>query len=280
MGIYHRPCNLEDALSVLAGGGVTIAAGCTDLFAATDAPELAGPVLDITALDGVRGVLATAEGWRIGAATPWAEIARAPLPGGFDMLRAAAREVGSVQIQNAATVAGNLCNASPAADGVPALLALEAEVELASVRGRRRVRLEDFLTGVRQTALAGDEMVLAVHVPRHGADGQSRFLKLGARRYMVISIAMVAVRVVLTQDRIDRAAIAVGACSPVARRLPAVEAALAGLPLARAAGAVDAAAIGAALDPITDMRAGAGYRSAAAGELVRRALREIAGGAS
>ena len=271
MGRYHRPCNLEDALSVLAGGGVTIAAGCTDLFAATDAPELAGPVLDITALDALRGVLATAEGWRIGAATPWAEIARAPLPGGFDMLRAAAREVGSVQIQNAATVAGNLCNASPAADGVPALLALEAEVELASVRGRRRVRLEDFLTGVRQTALAGDEMVLAVHV---------RFLKLGARRYMVISIAMVAVRVVLTQDRIDRAAIAVGACSPVARRLPAVEAALAGLPLARAAGAVDAAAIGAALDPITDMRAGAGYRGAAAGELVRRALREIAGGAS
>ena len=197
MAEYHRPVALSDALALLGRGPVTVAAGCTDLFPGIDGPALRGPVLDITAIDGLRGIEASAEGWRIGATTTWSDLLAADLPPAFDMLKAAAREVGSVQIQNTGTVAGNLCNASPAADGVPPLLALDASVELTSTQGTRALPLERFLTGVRQTGRAASEMVTAVTVPRRAGAGVSRFLKLGARRYLVISIAMIAARLVL-----------------------------------------------------------------------------------
>lgn len=269
---YFRPDTLNQALAHLAGGPATVAAGCTDLFPATEAQTLRGPVLDLTGIAELRGVREGPEGWRIGATTTWSDILNADLPPGFDMLRQAAREVGSVQIQNSATVAGNLCNASPAADGVPPLLALDAEVEIAWATGRRRLPLGDFITGVRRTALRPGEMVAAIHVPRAAGQGCSRFLKLGARRYMVISIASVAVRVVVKDGRADRLAIAVGSCSPVAVRLYALEDRLRGLPLSDLTGAVDAGLVGAALSPIADLRGDAGYRGQAAVELLRRAL--------
>ncbi|PSL17189.1 FAD binding domain-containing protein [Shimia abyssi] len=278
MGIYHRPCNLKDALDVLAKQDVTIAAGCTDLFPATEAQALSGPVLDITDIVGMRGISESDVGWRFGAATTWSDIVRAGLPTGFDMLVAAAREVGSVQIQNAGTIGGNLCNASPAADGVPALLALDATVEVASKRGVRVLAMHDFLTGVRQTALEPGEMVVAVHVPRESSAGRSVFRKLGARKYLVISIAMVAARVLSDGGVIREAAIAVGACSPVARRLGEVEAALVGVPLVAAT--VSDGLVAHALAPISDVRGSDVYRADAAGELVRRALRDLAEGAA
>ncbi|TGT02573.1 xanthine dehydrogenase family protein subunit M, partial [Mesorhizobium sp. M2D.F.Ca.ET.171.01.1.1] len=97
-------------------------------------------------------------------------------------------EVGSVQIQNVASVAGNLCNASPAADGVPALLVLDAEVELRSTKATRQLPLGEFILGNRSTALQPGEMVTAIRVPKRSAVGASAFVKLGARRYLVISI--------------------------------------------------------------------------------------------
>src|SRR5690606_35270448 len=123
-------------------------------------------------------------------------------------------------IQNMASVAGNLCNASPAADGVPGLLVLDAEVELRSASATRTLALGDFILGNRKTALRPDEMVTAIRVPKTSTDGASAFEKLGARRYLVISIAMAAVRVVADDDgRVSSAAIAVGSCSAVAQRL-------------------------------------------------------------
>lgn len=274
MSAYFRPDSLDDALAVLARGPVTVAAGCTDLFPATEAQTLPGDVLDITAVDALRGVSEDADGWRIGATTTWSELCAAPLPPAFDALKQAAREVGSVQIQNAGSVAGNLCNASPAADGVPPLLVLDATVTLRSARGgTRRLGLDAFLTGARRTARAPDELLTAIHVPLAAGAGSSRFLKLGARRYLVISIAMVAVRVVESGGLVEDIALAVGACSPVATRLHAQEARLRGLPVGALAGAVDPALIAAALTPIADMRADAGYRAEAAAELIRRALR-------
>ena len=167
---------------------------------------------------------------RIGAATTWTDIVKAPLPAAFDALKQAAREVGSIQIQNRGTIGGNLCNASPAADGVPPLLALDATVELASARGRRLMPLSSFITGYRATALAQGEILSAVFVPSRSPQARSAFVKLGARRYLVISILMAAALVERDGDgRISRVAIAVGAASPVARRLPELEAALAGL---------------------------------------------------
>lgn len=279
MGIYHRPSNLKEALEILALDQVRIGAGCTDLLPTTDAQSLDGAVLDITAIDGLRGVTATGEGWRIGATTTWSDIVQADLPSGFAMLKAAAREIGSVQIQNAATVAGNICNASPAADGIPPLMALEAQVEIASQTDLRIVALGDFITDVRRVDLRADEMVTAVLIPQIAGLGVSYFCKLGARKYLVISIAMVAVRIVVKGGIIEQAAISVGACSPVARRLRYVEVALIGTRLVQAAQLVRNEDVAAALLPISDLRAEAAYRSMSVAVLLRRALGELANAA-
>jgi CO/xanthine dehydrogenase FAD-binding subunit len=266
--MLHRPRTLEDALALTARGGRVLAGG-TDLYPAlrdTAAPE---GMIDITGVSGLRGITREGAGWRIGAATTWSDILRADLPPAFDGLKQAAREVGSVQIQNCATVAGNLCNASPAADGVPVLLTLGAELALAGPEGERRLSLEAFIRGPRATALGAGEIVTALHLPE--PRGQGAFLKLGARRYLVISIAMVAARVALDEGRIAEAAVAVGACSPVALRLPGLEAALAGQRPEAAARAVAEADLS-ALTPIDDVRASAAYRQEAVRELIARAL--------
>jgi CO/xanthine dehydrogenase FAD-binding subunit len=277
MGSYLRPSVLDDALRARAAGPCAVLAGGTDFYPARVGRAVDEDVLDLTAVKALRGIAETREGLRIGALVTWSDLVAAPLPPCFDALKLAAREVGGVQIQNAGTVAGNLCNASPAADGVPPLLALGAEVELASVRGLRRLPLGAFILGNRRTACAADELVTAVLAPQWGERARSTFLKLGARRYLVISIAMVAVTVETdAQGAIARCGIAVGACSAVAQRLPALEAALAGRRLAPGIGAMVAPAHLAPLTPIDDVRATAGYRADAAATLVARALEKLA----
>ena len=254
-------------------------AGCTDIYPLHQTPALDGPLLDITGLDELRGITA-AEGWRrIGAATSWADIIRAGLPPAYDGLIAAAREIGGVQIQASGTIGGNLCTASPAGDSIPCLMTLDAEIELASQRGRRRLPLADFLTGARQTARDGDELVIAIHVPEQAEAGRAGFEKLGARRYLVISIAMAAARLVISGGRIASAAIAVGACAPVAVRLGEIEAALHGLACSEAEPWLrdNMAGIMAALSPIDDVRGTAGYRREAAAELVTRLVGRLCG---
>jgi CO/xanthine dehydrogenase FAD-binding subunit len=258
----------------MAGERLTVAAGCTDLFAATERKILPGPVLDISGIGTLRGISRDANGIRIGAATTWAQIRDTALPPAFDGLKLAAREVGARQIQNRGTLGGNLCNASPAADGVPPLLTLDAEVELASLRGTRRLPLADFLTGPRKTARAADELLTAIHVPAAATEGEGHFLKLGARTYLVISIAMCAARLVVRDGLVTQAALAIGACSPVATRLPEAEAALLGHPPdpTRIADAL----VATRLAPIDDPRADAAYRTRAAADLMRRTVAAIA----
>lgn len=270
---YHRPETLEDALRFLAEGTPRIAAGCTDLFPATERKVLHGPILDVSNVSALRGVTIGSDGVWIGATTTWADVLAADLPPAFDGLKLAAREVGARQIQARGTIAGNLCNASPAADGVPPLLTLGAQVALESVRGARRLELSEFLTGPRRTALAPDEIVTGIHIPPEAAWGEGVFLKLGARSYLVISIAMVAARIVEEDGIVQDAALAIGACSPVATRLPEAEAALVGAPLDPARIADEM--VSARLSPIDDMRADAHYRQSTAGELVRRALGQL-----
>lgn len=277
---YHRPLLLEEALDVAADGAV-IAAGCTDLFPATEAQSLeprdGRPVLDLTAINGLKGVARTPDGVTIGALATWSDVWRAPLPPAFDGLKAAARDVGSIQIQNSGTVGGNLVNASPAADGVPPLLTLDASVELTSKAGQRRLLLQEFLVGPRQTALEQGEILTAVTVPSAAVDGFGAFLKLGARKHLVISIAMAAVRLCAAHGVVTRAAIAVGACGPVASRLVDAEAALSGAPFdADLPDRVSDAMVAGALSPIDDVRGDAAYRLDAAATLVRRAVAQLA----
>jgi CO/xanthine dehydrogenase FAD-binding subunit len=276
MGDYLRPASLEEALQALARPW-TVLAGGTDFYPARVGRAIDDNVLDITGIGALRGISEEPEGWRLGATTTWSELIEADLPALFDGLKQAAREVGGRQIQNAGTMAGNLCNASPAADGVPPLLALDAEVELAGRAGTRRLALSAFITGNRHTALAPGELLVAIHVPKPRHAARSAFVKLGARRYLVISIAMVAATLEIGERRgIAAARIAVGACSAVARRLPALEADLVGAPLDHALGDRVEARHLAPLSPIDDVRGSAAYRQDAAVTLVRRALRSLA----
>jgi CO/xanthine dehydrogenase FAD-binding subunit len=269
--MYLRPSTVEEAVAALAAGGARILAGGTDFYPALGDRPLKDPVLDITAIAALTGIRSASSHLRIGARTSWTEIAKAKLPPAFDGLKAAAREVGSVQIQNAGTVGGNLCNASPAADGVPPLLTLDASVELASPRGLRTLELSEFILGNRRTALAPDEIMTAIIVPQPHEKARASFLKLGSRRYLVISIAMVATLVTIEDGLIADTRIAVGACSAVAQRLTALEADLRGKPVTEIADIVEARHL-AALAPIDDVRATAAYRQDAALTLVRRAL--------
>jgi CO/xanthine dehydrogenase FAD-binding subunit len=276
--LYFRPKTLDEAVSLLASPGGQILAGGTDFYPALGERLPRGRVVDITALGEIRGVSIEEEHVRIGGLTTWTEVIRAALPRCFDALKAAAREVGSVQIQNRGTVAGNLCNASPAADGVPPLLALDAEVELASAGGKRRMLLSEFIAGNRKTARGADELLSAVLVPRRIEDAASVFLKLGARRYLVISISMVAA-VVLADGagRVAEAHVAVGSCSSKALRLTALENDLVGLSARAGIGATVRAEHLTPLSPIDDVRATADYRRDASLTLVQRALEACVG---
>ena len=269
---YLRPERMSEALAALADAPWTILAGGTDFYPARVGRPLDEDVLDITAITELRGIRREGAGWRIPALVTWTEIAEdASLPPLFDGLKEAARAIGGVQIQNAGTLCGNVCNASPAADGVPNLLALDAEVELVSKRGARRLPLDAFITGNRATSRAADELVGALLIPDPGP-ARSAFLKLGARKYLVISIVMAAFVLAVEKERVAAARIAIGSCSAVARRLPALEAALAGCPLSPALAEIATAAHLAPLAPIDDVRGTAAYRREAALTLIRRGL--------
>ncbi len=221
----YVPTKLPDLLTLVAEKSATLIAGGTDVYPSLEQGKAPQTLIDVTRVEALKGITASATGFRIGAATTWSDIIAADLPPAFDGLKAASREVGSVQIQNAGTIAGNLCNASPAADGVPPLLTLDAVVEVSSAaRGVRHVPLTDFITGVRKVDLAADELLTAIEIPTLPTGAGSAFQKLGARRYLVISMTMTAALIRCdAKGRIDTARVAVGACSPVAQRLSALE---------------------------------------------------------
>lgn len=279
MTAYLRPRSLEDAIAIRAARDVAVIAGGTDIYPAWTSRRAWGEpthkdVLDITAIPGLGGIEETAEGWRIGCLVTWSALCAAPLPPLFDGLKRAAREVGGLQVQNRGTIVGNLVTASPAGDGIPNLMVLEARVEIAGPSGTRQVTVGEFLTGYRSTGLGGDELVTALHVPR--LDGaRSGFRKLGARRYLVISIAMAAGVVLCEAGRIVEVRLAVGACSAVAQRLRVLEAALRGGALHDASEVV-APEHFERLRPIDDIRASAAYRRRAAQQAVRDLLRGLA----
>ena len=274
---YLRPAKLEEALEALALRPLTIVAGATDHYPARVGRDPEEAILDLSALAPLRGIERSSDGWRIGATTTWTDVLETPLAPLFDALKLAAREVGGVQIQNAGTVAGNLCNASPAADGIPALLALDASIELASCRGSRTVALADFVTAPRRTVRAGDELVTAIRVPAPRHPARSHFLKLGARKYLVISIAMVAAVLEIEERTVRTARVAVGACSPVARRLHSLEKELEGRTLAEGLAQCVRPEHFDGLQPIDDVRGSADYRLHAAMTLARRTLEMLTG---
>lgn len=221
--MYYRPENINDAITTLSKGELTIAAGCTDLFPKTQEDSLGRNILDISAIKSLKSITIEKEFRRIGSGVTWTDLENEKLPNCYDMLKECSLQVGSRQIQNLGTIGGNLCNASPAADGVPCLLSLDASVELISTNGKRILKLDDFIKGSRNTELKKNEILSAILIPQKTERGHSSFVKLGARKYLVISIAMVACKINLDGDIISDIAISIGSCSAVARRLGELE---------------------------------------------------------
>jgi CO/xanthine dehydrogenase FAD-binding subunit len=215
----------------------------------------------------------------IGSAVRYRELEHGPLAAFVPALAQASRTVGSPQIRNAGTLGGNLGTCSPAGDGLPVLAALDATVELASIRGRRTMAVGEFMTGVKQTALAADELIVSVRIPV--VDGWQGYAKVGVRNAMVIAVASACV----VLDRRSRSVgIALGSVGPTIIRCTEAEALVAESidwpTLDVAADAVTRIGRVAASEarPITDHRSTAEYRRHAVGVLVQRLLRRAASG--
>jgi len=272
---YARPEQLDEALGLLANGRWAILAGGTDYYPALRDKPPQEDVLDLCHLGELKRISNDGAFLRIGALVAWSDLVKTKLPMALDGLKQSAREIGAIQIQNRATLVGNICNASPAADGVPPLLTLNAQVELHSVRGARRLPLATFLQGSRQIDKQSDELVTAILIPDASLRGVSGFKKLGFRKYLVISVSMVAARLVVdSQNRIIDAGVSVGSCSAVAQRLTELEQMLAGQAVADSLGGLVLPEHLARLTPIDDVRAGKAYRRNATLVLVRQVLEQ------
>jgi xanthine dehydrogenase small subunit len=264
----HQPAKLEEALRLLRDEGPLIPlAGCTDVYVALNfGTQPAGRYLDLSGLRALSGIRRGAgKSLVIGAMTTFAELGRNPLVlRHAPTLAEAARQVGGAQIQNRATLGGNIANASPAADGVPVLAAADATLLLASAGGERRVPVTGFFTEYRKTVLRADELILAVELPAPA--GRPWFRKVGTRAANAIS------KVVLAGVRDARPRIALGSVGPTVLRLPRTEAALAG----GASPDEAAALLDAEIAPIDDLRSTADYRRRVAANLLRQFWKETA----
>ncbi|MCC7071544.1 MAG: xanthine dehydrogenase family protein subunit M [Deltaproteobacteria bacterium] len=277
---YHRPATLDAALVLKAREPTArYVAGGTDLWVQARKRKAAPvPLISLQNIAELRGISVGDKGLRIGATTPLSdllrhELVRAELPA----LAMALGTLASQQIRNVATVAGNLCNASPAADTAPPLLVHDASVELRGASGARTVSLASFLVGPGKTTLAPGELLAAIVVPRPAKGTKSAFLRQG-RVAMDLSLASVAALVCIEDDRqAPVVRLAAGAVGPVPMRLPKAEAALAGRPLDAAALVAAAEVAADEVAPITDLRASAGYRRRLVRVLCERALRLAVG---
>ncbi|MBL8860597.1 MAG: FAD binding domain-containing protein [Planctomycetes bacterium] len=265
--------SIDAALAALASAteASRILAGGTDLCVEFESgrtrPDL---VVEVGRVAELRFVRETQAGLEIGAGSTCADLLRsAPVARGADLLALAAREVGAVQIQNRATLGGNLVTASPAADLVPALFALGARVRLASLAGRRELLVEEFVTGYRATARRPDELVESVVIPPRPAGEHRAFHKVGTRRAQSISKVVVALAL---GPRGAGARIAAGSVAERTLRLATLEAALArGLARERLAQAV-AHAVALDTRPRDDVRSTARYRRAVLERVLVRVL--------
>jgi CO/xanthine dehydrogenase FAD-binding subunit len=264
------PRSLGDALRMLRDEGPLVPmAGCTDLYVSLNAGTFSGRrFLDLWKLDDLRGITRRGACLSIGALTTFTEIQRSALVRRrVPMLAAAAAQVGAAQVQNRATIGGNIANASPAGDSLPVLAVAEATVVLRSAGGERRVPFTAFFTGYRQSVRAVDELIVAVEVPP--IDGRQWFRKVGTRAAQAIS------KVVMAAVRGPRPRVALGSIAPTVIRLPNTEEVL------RANGSlVDARhMLLAEIAPINDVRSTAAYRARVAGNLLARFWIETADGA-
>lgn len=285
---YQAPTSLDAAVDVLAGakGDCRILAGGTDLLVRMRS-DMAEPdtVLDIKRIDSLRTITEEDGGWRVGAAVSGAEMSEhegltAAWPGVVE----ATNLIGSTQIQGRCTMAGNLCNASPAADSVPAMVAAGARARVVGPDGIRDIAVEDIPTGPGKTSLAKGELVTSIFLPARAERSGDAYLRFIPRTEMDIAVAGCGVSLTLDGNgNCTAARVALGAVAPTVLLVPEAAEAIVGTPLDDAALEALAAACRAAAKPIDDKRGTAEYRVHMAGVLARRAARiarKRAGGAA
>jgi carbon-monoxide dehydrogenase medium subunit len=273
----YRPRSLEEALELMAPGTgeVRPVAGGTDLLVeAVDGKQDRARLFDVSAVPELRGIEDRGDHVWVGASTTHTEIMESALLARVaPALPQSCAVIGGPQIRNRGTLGGNLANASPAADTVPALFAADAVVELVSISARRAVPVADFFTGYRKTVLAVDELIVGVRVPRReGVRGA--FVRLGQRQAQAISKVSVAVALTFEGGRPRWVRVALGSVAPTVVRAPGAEAALLaggwdGLQKARQA-------VRDEISPIDDLRSTRDYRREMAAVLLERAVRRAA----
>ena len=279
---YVRPGTIDEALRLLEkhGPSARLLMGGTDVFVRMRdgfmQPRL---VLDLKSLPLMRTILYDARtGLTVGAAVTMNEVARHPVVASkFPPLAEAAHSVASYQLRNRATLGGNLCNGSPAADTAPAALVLDGSMILHSLAGEREVPAEEFFLGPGRTAIEPGEVMTAIRIPVPPSGAWGRYLKLGRNKAGDLAIAGVAILGFPTESTISgyRFRIALASVAPLPLRVAAAEEALASLPPGDEAFAVAAEKAMLACSPIDDVRASARYRRAIVRNLVLRGLREV-----
>ena len=274
---YVAPTTIEEAVGALASTvDSRVFAGATDLIPQirSGRPE-PGLLVDLKRIDRLTSLTEDVASWTIGAATPTSRLTEdAAFSGQFPGLSEAAGLIGSDQIQNRSSLGGNLCNASPAADSVPAMLVNDVRAIVATADGTRTVAVDQVVTGPGQTSLAAGEFIVEFQIDKPPANTGDAYLRMIPRTEMDIAVVGVGARLTLDADgNCTDARVAVGAVAPTARRVADAEAALVGNPINDDTLAAVAAAASAACDPIDDKRGTIAYRKQVTGVLAKRAVK-------
>lgn len=271
---YHRPTSFDEAVAIArnASGVTRFLAGGTDVLVQLRADVVTPDVLiDTKLIEGAKDIVRDGDGWRIGVAVSGAEMTEHPeLSGEWPGLVEAMDLIGSTQVQGRATLVGNLCNGSPAADSVPAMIAAGASVKVVGPDGERTVAVEDIPTGPGQTSLSKGEVVASVHVPARGENGGDAYLRFIPRTEMDIAVVGCGINLRLDGDVIAKARVCLGAVAPTAVLVEDAAAAIIGTTLDETALVALASAASAACNPIDDKRGTIKFRTHVAGVLARR----------
>ena len=260
--------------------GLRVLAGGTDLMVQIGARvglDKIGHVLDIWRVGELRGVELRDGVLRLGALTTYTELMKSPIvAGALPALAAVSREVGAWAIQNRGTLGGNVCNASPAGDTLPLLIAAGAGFVLGGPRGERTVTADKFFLAYRKTSIAEDELLLRVDIPALSNDEQLVYRKVGTRRAQSISKTLIAIRGGCRAGKLHGVRIAAGCVAPIPIRCPLAEAAVEGRPANAETLQAARAALEQDIRPIDDIRSTVGYRRRVSGNVLERLLRSIA----
>ncbi|QEW19581.1 Carbon monoxide dehydrogenase medium chain [Marinibacterium anthonyi] len=275
---YHAPASFEDASRIAASAtGVTrFLAGGTDVLVQLRAGMvIPDDLIDLKKIPGVSDIVKNGDGgWTIGVAVPGIRLgADSALVADWPGVVEGMELVGSTQVQGRATLTGNLCNGSPAADSVPGLVAAGATVSVTGPEGSRTIPVEEIPTGPGKTSLKPGEVATAINLPPRGEHGGDAYLRFIPRTEMDIAVVGCAVNLKLDGDTITEARVVLGAVAPTVVLVPEAAAAIVGTTLDDAALAALDAAARAACNPISDKRGTVEFRIDVAGVLARRAAR-------